>query len=366
MIDFCLFYSAKVAVVFILMISSPTLEAQRNENDKFFNLMAAIGEHFSGEFNEAEKALELDLNGANSFLGSLHAFATLEIVTKNENGEFECIASNELEALVHGKNFDGTLKEKQENSKEKIQTFLAVSKCFILPEWELSIFDYWIEIIEMKTKNSQKPIFGVAIYKETSNKYKNENKEKAFKLSKENYKFLKQLNDQKFSIYESTNLLRAAFNWGDKGIDPELHLDSQDKKIQEYVQKDVEESCKKFDNEEEKMLFLNNVRYDLAINFEFNQRKDIYDRAEDLLSKWVGHRDLSIYGIEQISEESYLKKNASQMLRTDGRKGCRKKESNGREERIEGRDARKERKEDMKEGEVEERKEEGRRKEEMN
>uniref|UniRef100_A0A183CR31 Secreted protein n=1 Tax=Globodera pallida TaxID=36090 RepID=A0A183CR31_GLOPA len=68
MIDLCFFYSAKMAVVIILMLSSATLEAQRNENDKFFDLMTAIGEHFGGEFNDAEKALELDLNGANSFL----------------------------------------------------------------------------------------------------------------------------------------------------------------------------------------------------------------------------------------------------------------------------------------------------------
>uniref|UniRef100_A0A914H4E4 Uncharacterized protein n=1 Tax=Globodera rostochiensis TaxID=31243 RepID=A0A914H4E4_GLORO len=286
MIDFCLFYSAKVAVVFILMISSPTLGAQRNENDKFFDLMTAIGEHFGGEFNDAEKALELNLNGANSFLEELHKFATREIVKKVENGKFEC---KELEALVHGKHIDGTLKARQENPQDKIQTFLAVPKCFIFQETEelSSIFDYWIEIIEMKTK----AIFGVVIYKKKYDKFKSENsKEKAFKLSRENYKILKELNDQKLSIYESTNLLRAAFNMGDKGIDPELHLDSQDKEIRKNVQKDVEESCKKFDNEEAKIIFLNNVHYELTINFVFNQRKDIYDRVEDLLSDWVGHR----------------------------------------------------------------------------
>uniref|UniRef100_A0A914H7X6 Uncharacterized protein n=1 Tax=Globodera rostochiensis TaxID=31243 RepID=A0A914H7X6_GLORO len=91
MIDQYFFYLAKMAVVFfILMISSATLEAQRNENDKFFDLMTAIGDHFGGEFNEAEKALELNLNGANSFLVELHKFATREIVKKNENGKFEC------------------------------------------------------------------------------------------------------------------------------------------------------------------------------------------------------------------------------------------------------------------------------------
>uniref|UniRef100_A0A914H8K1 Uncharacterized protein n=1 Tax=Globodera rostochiensis TaxID=31243 RepID=A0A914H8K1_GLORO len=207
MIDLRFFYSVKMAVVFILMLlSSTTLKAQRNENDKFYDLMAAIGEHFGGELNKAEKALELDLN-----------------------------------------------------------------------ESELSIFDYWIEIIEMKTKNTQKPIFGVAIYSEKYDGFKSEgSKERAFKLSRENYKILKQLNDQKFSIYESLNLLKAAFNWAyspTRRIDPELHFDSQDKEIQQEVQKDFEENCKKFENEEEKIMFLNNVHYELAINFEFNHRK---------------------------------------------------------------------------------------------
>uniref|UniRef100_A0A914H668 Uncharacterized protein n=1 Tax=Globodera rostochiensis TaxID=31243 RepID=A0A914H668_GLORO len=324
MIDLSFFYSAKIAVVFILVLSLATLEAQGNENDKFYDLMATIGEHFGGEFNDAKKALELDLNGANAFLEGLHSFATHKIVEDlvkelsvkfSDEQLFNLLFSlaARLEALVHGKNIDGTLKEKEENPKEKIQTFLAVPKCF--QESELRIFDYWIEIIEMKTKNSQKPIYGVAIFKEKYGIHKSEySKERAFKLSRENYEILKQLNDQKFSIYESTKLLIEAFKWGlmkmsDKGIVPELHLDSEDKKIREYVQKDVEESCKKFENEEVKIIFLNNVRYDLAINFEFNQRKDVLDRVEDLLSKWVD----GLWG--KLSEESYLKENASQMLR---------------------------------------------------
>uniref|UniRef100_A0A914H4V1 Uncharacterized protein n=1 Tax=Globodera rostochiensis TaxID=31243 RepID=A0A914H4V1_GLORO len=208
--NLCFFYLAKMVVVFILMLSLATLEAQRNENDKFFDLMTAIGEHLGGEFNDTEKALE---------------------------------------ALVHGKNIDGTLKEKEENPKDKIQTFLAVPKCF--QESELKIFDYWIEIIEMKTKNSQKPIFGVAIYKEKYGLNKSEDsKEKAFRLSRENYKILKH------------------------------------------------------ENEEAQIIFLNNVHHELAINFEYNQRKDIYGRAKKLLSDWRGH----------LSEELYLEKNASQIL----------------------------------------------------
>uniref|UniRef100_A0A914I6B1 Uncharacterized protein n=1 Tax=Globodera rostochiensis TaxID=31243 RepID=A0A914I6B1_GLORO len=205
-----------MAVVFILMLSSATLEAK--QNDKFYDLMTAIGEHFGGEFNDAEKVLELDLNGANSFLDELHTFATREIVTKNEN---------------------------------------------------------------------------VAIYKD--DKYKSEyRKGEAFKLSRKNYQILKQLNDQKFSIYEknTANFLEFVIS-NTFGIDPELHFNSQDKEIQEYVQNDVEENCKKFDNEEAKILFLNNVRYDLAINFEFNQRKDVYERVEHLLIVWVYYAKFS-------------------------------------------------------------------------
>uniref|UniRef100_A0A914HYE2 Uncharacterized protein n=1 Tax=Globodera rostochiensis TaxID=31243 RepID=A0A914HYE2_GLORO len=273
--DLYFFNSAKMAVVFILILLSVTLEAQ-NENDKFYDLMTAIGEHFHGEFNDAEKALELDLNVANTFLDELHTFASRQIVRKNENGA-------RLEALVHGKNIDGTLKEIQENSKDKMQTFLAVPKCFILPDEGLIIFDYWIKIIKMKTKANQEPIFGVAIYKEKSDVHQKENsKQEAFKFSRENYQILKQLNDQKFSIYDLIKMM------SDKMIDPELHLDSIDNEIRGDVQK-LEESCKKFDNEEAKNIFLNNVYYELAINFMFNQRKDVHDRAEDLLSDWVGN-----------------------------------------------------------------------------
>uniref|UniRef100_A0A914H6P3 Uncharacterized protein n=1 Tax=Globodera rostochiensis TaxID=31243 RepID=A0A914H6P3_GLORO len=69
-----------MVVVFILMLSSTTLEAQ--QNDKFFDLMTTIGEYFGVEFNDTEKALELDLNGTNSFLKELHKFASHKIVKK--------------------------------------------------------------------------------------------------------------------------------------------------------------------------------------------------------------------------------------------------------------------------------------------
>uniref|UniRef100_A0A183CCT3 M23 family peptidase n=1 Tax=Globodera pallida TaxID=36090 RepID=A0A183CCT3_GLOPA len=61
--DLYCFNSVKLAVVFILMLLlSATLKAQRNEIDEFFDLMTAVGEHLGGEFNDAEKALKLDLN----------------------------------------------------------------------------------------------------------------------------------------------------------------------------------------------------------------------------------------------------------------------------------------------------------------
>uniref|UniRef100_A0A914H5N0 Uncharacterized protein n=1 Tax=Globodera rostochiensis TaxID=31243 RepID=A0A914H5N0_GLORO len=86
--NLCCFYSAKIAIVFfILMLSSATLEAnQRNEKDKFFDLMTTIGEFFGGEFNDTEKALELDLNGTNSFLEELHSFATHKIKIGQQSG----------------------------------------------------------------------------------------------------------------------------------------------------------------------------------------------------------------------------------------------------------------------------------------
>uniref|UniRef100_A0A914HY76 Uncharacterized protein n=1 Tax=Globodera rostochiensis TaxID=31243 RepID=A0A914HY76_GLORO len=99
-----------------------------------------------------------------------------------------------------------------------------------------------------------------------------------------------------------------------KGIDPELHFISQDKEIQEYVQKDVEENCKKFDDEEAKIIFLNNVRYDLAINFEFNQRKDVYERVEHLLILTEQARTLAItFGkmLENVKEYYAQKMNES-------------------------------------------------------
>uniref|UniRef100_A0A914H6B4 HAT C-terminal dimerisation domain-containing protein n=1 Tax=Globodera rostochiensis TaxID=31243 RepID=A0A914H6B4_GLORO len=134
------------------------------------------------------------------------------------------------------------------------------------------------------TPRNQKPIFGVAIYKGKYDELNSEScKRKVIEISRANCEILKQLNDQKFSIYESLNLLKAAFNWGE--------------------------------NEEAKIIFLNNVHHELAINFEYNQRKDIYDRVEDLLSDWVDDWTLPYHEILQLSKESYLKKNAEFMLK---------------------------------------------------
>uniref|UniRef100_A0A914HUM1 Uncharacterized protein n=1 Tax=Globodera rostochiensis TaxID=31243 RepID=A0A914HUM1_GLORO len=57
---------SKMAIVFIVMLSSTTLEAQQNENDEFYDLMKAIGEHFGGAFNDAEKAIAKICNSFNS------------------------------------------------------------------------------------------------------------------------------------------------------------------------------------------------------------------------------------------------------------------------------------------------------------
>uniref|UniRef100_A0A183C5C1 Uncharacterized protein n=1 Tax=Globodera pallida TaxID=36090 RepID=A0A183C5C1_GLOPA len=73
----------------------------------------------------------------------------------------------------------------------------------------------------------------------------------------------------------------------DKMIDSKLHLDSQDQEIREDFQKNVEENCQKFENEEAKIIFLNNVHYELAINVECNQRNEIYERAYNLLLIYV-------------------------------------------------------------------------------
>uniref|UniRef100_A0A914IBE6 Uncharacterized protein n=1 Tax=Globodera rostochiensis TaxID=31243 RepID=A0A914IBE6_GLORO len=140
-----------------------------------------------------------------------------------------------LEAIVHGKNIDGTIEESRENPKDKIRAFLAVPNCLNVQEWanKFSIFDYWMEIKEINSKESQKmPVIGVAIYKELFNEARS-------RLQK-NYKMLKSLNEQKFSIYEERNGRKV---------------------------------------EETKIALLNNVRYDLVINFKLNAWKDVRDRT---------------------------------------------------------------------------------------
>uniref|UniRef100_A0A914ICS8 VWFA domain-containing protein n=1 Tax=Globodera rostochiensis TaxID=31243 RepID=A0A914ICS8_GLORO len=245
-----------------------------------------------------------------------------------------------LEAIVHGKNIDGTIEKSQKNPRDKIRAFLAVPNCFNVPEWanKFSIFDNWMEIKVINSK-SQIPAIGVEIFR------KRDGNEEAKRISQENYKMLQRLNEQKFSIYESTKLLRHIYdrieqkhsttdevkmptifkdlvseirykwrkesnsdyrNYIDgcefaklfqnvsanfmnmKGIDVTLHMDKLDSKIQDYVKRDFEKHCeiiKRIDRtvEETKIALLNNVRYDLVINFKFNAWKDVRDRAEDLL-----------------------------------------------------------------------------------
>uniref|UniRef100_A0A914H6T4 HAT C-terminal dimerisation domain-containing protein n=1 Tax=Globodera rostochiensis TaxID=31243 RepID=A0A914H6T4_GLORO len=140
------------------------------------------------------------------------------------------------------------------------------------------------ELHRFATREIVTKVKNVAIYKGKYDELNSEScKRKVIEISRANCEILKQLNDQKFSIYESLNLLKAAFNWGE--------------------------------NEEAKIIFLNNVHHELAINFEYNQRKDIYDRVEDLLSDWVDDWTLPYHEILQLSKESYLKKNAEFMLK---------------------------------------------------
>uniref|UniRef100_A0A914IDY7 Secreted protein n=1 Tax=Globodera rostochiensis TaxID=31243 RepID=A0A914IDY7_GLORO len=238
-----------------------------------------------------------------------------------------------LEAIVHGKNIDGTIKKSPENSKDKIRAFLAVPNCFNVPEWpnKFSIFDYWMEIKDFNPKKSQIPVIGVAI----PIFWKIDENEEAKSISRESYKTLKALNEYKFAFYESTKLLintydkiescrsssndmiipeiitnplnqissENAFKWkndnyvynqyGDhiRGY-VTLDKDSLDSKHQGYVEQDFEKFCKILERmdsrvEEAKIAFLNNVRYDLVIDFKLNAWKDVHDITKDLLGKWT-------------------------------------------------------------------------------
>uniref|UniRef100_A0A914IAK6 Uncharacterized protein n=1 Tax=Globodera rostochiensis TaxID=31243 RepID=A0A914IAK6_GLORO len=192
-----------------------------------------------------------------------------------------------LEAIVHGKNIDGTIEESRENPKDKIRAFLAVPNCFNVPEWanKFSIFDYWMEIKEINSKESQKmPVIGVAIYKELFNEARS-------RLQK-NYKMLKSLNEQKFSIYDGCEYAKLFQNISANFMKVEgvkWHMDKLDSDIQaDVAMEDFGKYCKIIERngrkiEETKISLLNNVRYDLVINFKLNAWKDVHDRTEDLL-----------------------------------------------------------------------------------
>uniref|UniRef100_A0A914IBA5 Uncharacterized protein n=1 Tax=Globodera rostochiensis TaxID=31243 RepID=A0A914IBA5_GLORO len=235
-----------------------------------------------------------------------------------------------LEAIVHGKNIDGTIKKSPENSKDKIRAFLAVPNCFNVPEWpnKFSIFDYWMEIKDFNPKKSQIPVIGVAI----PIFWKIDENEEAKSISRGNYKTLKALNEQKFSFYETTKLLRQIYDRIDGHrssliymIIPEIitnplnqishirgcefvklfqnvsanflkmedvTLDTEDSNLQDYVEQDFEKFCKILERmdsrvEEAKIAFLNYVRYDLVIDFTSNAWKYVHDITKDLLGKWT-------------------------------------------------------------------------------
>uniref|UniRef100_A0A914ICV6 Uncharacterized protein n=1 Tax=Globodera rostochiensis TaxID=31243 RepID=A0A914ICV6_GLORO len=201
-----------------------------------------------------------------------------------------------LEAIVHGKNIDGTIEKSRENSKDKIRAFLAVPNCFNVPEWanKFSIFDYWMEIKEINSE-SQIPAIGVEIFR-------NENEE-AKSISRENYKTLKRLNEHKFSFYESTKHLKRIYSviW---------HMDEWDSEIQAEVEQHFGKYCKKIEGIARKA-DLNTVRYDLVLNFKLNAWKDVHDRTKDLLKKWAENKSYEerafAEGTENVIEPTMTK-----------------------------------------------------------
>ncbi|KAI3412036.1 hypothetical protein GPALN_002088 [Globodera pallida] len=378
---------------------------QKENHNKFYDFVAIFVKHFGRNSfkNDNEESIEFDLNGAKSFLEKVYNSATNQIEeyeclpnklnfetviraildqnlnekAKNLLKEFYVLPKNaekegdfkhfledyvevqlfnllfsfaaRLEAIVHGKNIDGTIEESRENSKDKIRAFLAVPNCFNATEWanKFSIFDYWMEIKDLNPNKSQKmPVIGVAIFR------KIKENEKAKSISRGNYKMLKSLNEYKFSIYESTKLLRQTYDAIDQfhytssyliipeiitnlinqiGSEIDFKRANRDyvytcyvseitgceyvklfqnvsanfmkmqnvpllmdglEMIQGWVKMDFEKFCKIIERidrkvEETKIALLNNVRYDLVIDFKFNAWKDVHDLTEDLLGEWT-------------------------------------------------------------------------------
>uniref|UniRef100_A0A914HM43 Uncharacterized protein n=1 Tax=Globodera rostochiensis TaxID=31243 RepID=A0A914HM43_GLORO len=187
---------------------------------KFNEFIAATVQKFGKKLikkkGEDEKVV-CDLDGANKLLDELYEFAIKKIALtygKNSDGTFgnngekdnNLLSSfaTRLGALAYGKNSDGTFGKN--GKKDKIQAFLAVSKCFISHhEWaNKSIFDLWMEIKMVNFEKIKKPVAGIEIYKNINDKER--------QISQDNYNVLKQMNERKFSIYETTNILLKIAN----------------------------------------------------------------------------------------------------------------------------------------------------------
>ncbi|KAL3071985.1 hypothetical protein niasHS_016068 [Heterodera schachtii] len=391
---------------------------QKENYANFYDFLIMVAENFGGNIAKNEnddQKLQIDLNGANALLDKMYELAKImksgeELSFKNAIKKNFSIKMNEnlkkllnqfeetnkfiknkffleaqlfnllfsfavrLEAIVHGKKENGTIKE--ENAKkgegEKIQIFLALLGKFNLPEWanNFSIFDCWMETNNLKENESSISV-GIQIYRKLY-----EENDKALAVSRGNFKMLKRINEQKFSIYETTNLLRTIFDVIDsfrytssdfatpeisqnlvdqinseypikknlnyyvysdhgglirgceyvklfqniskkfmkmmtkKGIDPQKHFDWLDNRNQRVVAENYFPNyCAKLKKgqkaDETKIALLNNVRYDLVMQFEFNRSKDIYDRTVNLLLEWVKTNTYDEENSEKMIENIY-------------------------------------------------------------
>uniref|UniRef100_A0A914HN55 Uncharacterized protein n=1 Tax=Globodera rostochiensis TaxID=31243 RepID=A0A914HN55_GLORO len=196
-------------------------------------------ENFGGKLkkNDEEEKFVFDLDGANKLLDKLYEFAIKKIA------------------------------------------FLAVSKCFIVrPEWanKLSIFDLWMEIKMVVLKKNQNSVTGIEIYKNIKQK------DVARQISQDNYKMLKLLNEQQFSIYEcqlarlSQNIMANLLEMPkEKNMKTELKKNFDNWKIEVQTRNNqfIEEKCETA--KRDKIELLISVRYDLVVNFVHNLSKDI-------------------------------------------------------------------------------------------
>ncbi|KAL3096739.1 hypothetical protein niasHT_027097 [Heterodera trifolii] len=254
-----------------------------------------------------------------------------------------------LEAIVHGKKEDGTIEEEKENAEkedgtieeekenaekedgtieeekenaekedgtieeekaekaggEKIQTFFSVLSKFNLPEWANNFRKIYDAIDSFRHSSSQLAIPEIAqnLVDQISREYpikRNQNGGYShYGVFFRSCEFV--------TLFQniSKKLMKMMAK---KGIDPQKHFAWWDQTSQELVaEKDFPNFCEKLKKDEKaKIVLLNNVRYDLVMQFEFNRSKDIHNRTVDLLVEWVK---------EKLSEEStYSEENSETMI----------------------------------------------------